>query len=231
MQQVLNGSVHEEASLINQPPPLQQQQPPPPPPVQQHQYIAAEPAAQTQFVKEKELDSNSEQQPQVEDEQQVQTEERTEKVETEAASIKESEPERQVPNNTVSNNGPKTYANLVKSFPSTTGATSPQTPKLPMSPVIIAPIVWHTCGLLKSTMNTSFLIFLLQPPMTSIRIDDRTPLHPANNGSTLSVSSNVSAVQQQAHRVGGNQTSQQQPHPQQQRIPRGGLVQRGKNEL
>ncbi|XP_032680732.1 ras GTPase-activating protein-binding protein 2 isoform X1 [Odontomachus brunneus] len=197
MQQVLNGSVHEEASLMNQQPPPQQQQPPPPPPAQQHQYIA-EPTAQSQFVKEKEHDGNGEQQKQQsEDEQQTPTEERTEKPEAETSSPKEVEPERPVSNVAVNSNGPKTYANLVKSYPSTTGATSPQTPKLPASP----------------------------PPMTNLRLDDRTPLHPANNGSTLTVAGNVTAVQQQTHRV-GNPPSQQQQHPQQQRVPRGGLVQR-----
>lgn len=64
--------------------------------------------------------------------------------------------------------------------------------------------------------------------MTNLRLDDRSPLHPANNGPTsMSAPNNVSAVQQQVHRVGGNQPPQQQQHPQQQRV-RGGLVQRGK---
>lgn len=135
MQQVLNGSVHEEASLMNQQPPPQQQQPPPPPPAQQHQYIA-DSAAQSQFVKEKEHDGNGEQQKQQsEDEQQISTEERTEKPETETSSLKEVEPERSISNTAVNSNGPKTYANLVKSYPTSTGATSPQTPKLPASPV------------------------------------------------------------------------------------------------
>lgn len=67
--------------------------------------------------------------------------------------------------------------------------------------------------------------------MTNLRLDDRSPLHPANNVPTsISVSNNVSAVQQQAHRVGGNQPPPQQQHPQQQRGLRGGLVQRGKKK-
>lgn len=67
--------------------------------------------------------------------------------------------------------------------------------------------------------------------MTGLRLDERAPLHSTNNGSILTVSGNVSTPQQQAHRVGGNQTSQQpQQHPQQQRVPRGGLVQRGKEK-
>lgn len=65
--------------------------------------------------------------------------------------------------------------------------------------------------------------------MTNLRLDDRSPLHPANNVSTsMSVPNNVSAAQQQVHRVGGNQAPPQQQHPQQQRGLRAGLVQRGK---
>lgn len=140
MQQVLNGTVHEE--VLNQQPPQQQQQPPPPP-AQQHPYIT-EPTTQSQFVQEAEL-SNGEQQQQpqqVESEPQTQTEERNEQPETEAftATAQEAEPEHQVSNTTVNNSGPKTYANLVKSFPSTTSATSPQAPKLSMSPVSIISI-------------------------------------------------------------------------------------------
>lgn len=150
MQQVLNGSVHEEAPLINQQPPpppqqqQQQQQPqqqPPPPPAQQHQYIT-EPTSQTQFVQEAELDPAAEQQQQqqqTENEPQAQSNESREQpdAETFTASVQESEPEHQVANTSVTSSGPKTYANLVKSFPSTTGATSPQAPKLSMSPVCI----------------------------------------------------------------------------------------------
>lgn len=197
MQQVLNGSVHEETPLINQQPPQQQQQQPPPPALaQQHQYMA-EPTAQTQFVQESELDAAIEQQ-QVDNEPQAQTNETHEQTEPEAfnTSVPESEPEHQVSNTSVTSSGPKTYANLVKSFPSSTGATSPQAPKLSMSP----------------------------PPMTNLRIDDRSPLHPSNSGPPLSASSNISIPQQQSHRIGGNQPPQQQH--QQQRIPRGGAVQR-----
>ncbi|XP_061932998.1 ras GTPase-activating protein-binding protein 2 [Apis cerana] len=203
MQQVLNGSVHEETPLINQQPPpaqqqqQQQQQQPPPPPAQQHQYIT-ETTSQTQFVQETELDSTTEQQQQTENEPQVQSNETREQPETETftTSVQESEPEHQVANTNVTSSGPKTYANLVKSFPSTTGATSPQAPKLSMSP----------------------------PPLTNLRLDDRSPLHPTNSGPTLSTSTSVSTPQQQTHRV-GNQQPQQQQH-QQQRAPRGGAVQR-----
>lgn len=67
--------------------------------------------------------------------------------------------------------------------------------------------------------------------MTNLRLDDRSPLHPTNNVPTsISVSNNVSAAQQQVHRVGGNQPPPQQQHPQQQRGLRGGLVQRGKKK-
>jgi len=130
----LNGTVHEE--VINQQAPQQQQQPPPPPPAQQHQYIA-EPTTPSQFVQEAELSNGEQPQQQSENEPQTQTEERNEQPETEAftATAQETEPEHQVSNTTVNSSGPKTYATLVKSFPSATGATSPQAPKLSMSPV------------------------------------------------------------------------------------------------
>ncbi|XP_076636626.1 ras GTPase-activating protein-binding protein 2 [Colletes latitarsis] len=199
MQQVLNGSVHEETPLISQQPPppqqqQQQQQPPPPPPAQQHQYIT-EPTSQTQFVQETQLDSATEQQPETENEPQTQTNEIHDQPETETftASVQESEPEPQVSNASVTSSGPKTYANLVKSFPSTTGATSPQAPKLSMSP----------------------------PPMTNLRLDDRSSLQPTSSGPALCTFTNVSTPQQQTHRVGN-----QQPQQQQQRTPRGGAVQR-----
>lgn len=133
---MLNGTVHEEV-INQQAPQQQQQQPPPPPPAQQHPYIA-EPAAQAQFVQEPELSNGEQPQQQSENEPQPQTEERNEQPETEAftASAQETEPEHQVSSATVNSSGPKTYANLVKSFSSaTTGATSPQAPKLSMSPV------------------------------------------------------------------------------------------------
>ncbi|XP_076686204.1 ras GTPase-activating protein-binding protein 2 [Andrena cerasifolii] len=199
MQQVLNGSVHEETPLINQQAPQQpqqqQQQPPPPQPAQQHQYIT-EPTSQTQFVQETELDSTAEQQPQAESEPQAQTNETREQPEAETftPSAQESEPEQPVSNTNVTSSGPKTYANLVKSFPSTTGATSPQAPKLSMSP----------------------------PPMTNMRLEDRSPMHPTSTGPAFSTAANVSTPQQQTHRVG----NQQQQQHQQQRAPRGGPVQR-----
>ncbi|XP_078047034.1 ras GTPase-activating protein-binding protein 2 isoform X2 [Augochlora pura] len=197
MQQVLNGSVHEETSLISQPPPQQQQQqqqPPPPPPAQQHQYIN-ESSSQAQFVPETELDSSTEQQPS-EIEPQSQSNESREQPETETfnTTTQESEPEHQVSSTNVTSSGPKTYANLVKSSPSTTGAISPQAPKLSMSP----------------------------PPMTNLRLDDRSPLHPSNSGPVLGSSATISTPQQQTHRVGNQQPQQHQ----QQRAPRGGGVQR-----
>ncbi|XP_035736544.1 ras GTPase-activating protein-binding protein 2-like [Vespa mandarinia] len=206
MQQVLNGSVHEETTLINQQQPQpqqqqQQQQPPPPPPVQQqqqHQYVA-ETAAQTQFVQEAETDTAAEQQTSAEEEPQVQSEETQEQTDTETftPSAQETEPEHQVSNTNVSSSGPKTYANLVKSFPSSTATPSPQVPKISMSP----------------------------PPMTNLRLDDRSPLHPTGSGATLS-GMNVATSQPQTHRTNSNQQPQQQPQHQQQRASRGGLVQR-----
>lgn len=157
IQQVLNGTVHEE--VINQQAPQQQQQPPPPPPAQQHPYIA-EPTAQSQFVQEAELSNGEQQQQQSENEPQTQTEERNEQSETETftVSAQETEPEHQVSSTTVNSSGPKTYANLVKSFPSTTtGATSPQAPKLSMSPVSFVLLV--VSGFLmkkKKKINTFF---------------------------------------------------------------------------
>lgn len=134
---MLNGTVHEEV-INQQAPQQQQQQPPPPPPAQQHPYIA-EPTAQSQFVQEAELSNGEQPQQQTENEPQAQTEERNEQPETETftVSAQETEPEHQVSSAAVNSSGPKTYANLVKaSFPgSTTSATSPQAPKLSMSPV------------------------------------------------------------------------------------------------
>jgi len=136
--------VHEESTVLNQvinqqASQQQQQQPPSLPPSQPHQYIG-EPAAQSQFVQEAELNGNNEQQQQA-SEPQTTTEERNEppEAETFTASTQETEPEHQVANTTVSNSGPKTYANLVKSFPSNSAAnTSPQTSKLSISPVSIS---------------------------------------------------------------------------------------------
>ncbi|XP_015588454.1 ras GTPase-activating protein-binding protein 2 isoform X2 [Cephus cinctus] len=199
MQPVINGSVHEETPLISQ----QQQQPLPPQPQQQqqqqhsHSYIA-ENTTQESFSQETESDATADQQQQVDEETQPQAEESQEQVKADpfAPSAPEAEPEQPLPITNTNSSGAKTYANLVKSFPSATGATSPQAPKLSMSP----------------------------PPIRDLRLDERSPLHPANSGPILSSTSNVSGGQQQAHRVGGNQQPQQ--HQQQQRAPRGGPVQR-----
>ncbi|XP_015181642.1 PREDICTED: ras GTPase-activating protein-binding protein 2 isoform X1 [Polistes dominula] len=224
MQQVLNGTVHEETTLINQQPqPQPQQQPPPPPPVQQqqqqqpqqqppHQYIA-EPTAQIQFAQETETDTAAEKPTSTEEEPQAQpaeTQEQTEAETTYSATTQESEPERQVSPNTtnISSSGPKTYANLVKSFPSSNSTPSPQVPKISMSPV--------------SSHNNR------KPPMTNLRLDDRSQLHPTGSAATLS-GMNVNASQQQTHRNNSNQQPQQPQH-QQQRASRGGLVQRGNGE-
>jgi len=151
----LNGTVHEE--VINQQAPQQQQQPPPPPPAQQHPYIA-EPTTQSQFVQEAELSNGEQPQQQSENEPQTQTEERNEQPETEAftATAQETEPEHQVSNTTVNSSGPKTYATLVKSFPSATGATSPQAPKLSMSPVSF--VLCNTFAM--KTIMSKFLFFV-----------------------------------------------------------------------
>ncbi|XP_053976669.1 ras GTPase-activating protein-binding protein 2 isoform X2 [Hylaeus volcanicus] len=65
---------------------------------------------------------------------------------------------------------------------------------------------------------------LRNPPMTNLRLDDRSPMHPTSSGPALCTSTNVSTPQQQTHRI-GNQQPQHQQH-QQQRTSRGGAVQR-----
>lgn len=157
---MLNGTVHEEV-ISQQAPQQQQQQPPALPPAQQHQYIA-EPTAQSQFVQEAELNGSSEQQPQAtENEPQAPTEERSEQPETEnfTPSAPEAEPEHPVVNTTVNSSGPKTYATLVKSFPSSTGATSPQAPKLSLSPVSV-PRLHVTLGFPMNGKVRANLVFL-----------------------------------------------------------------------
>ncbi|XP_066591823.1 ras GTPase-activating protein-binding protein 1 [Prorops nasuta] len=199
IQQVLNGSVHEESPLIAQQPQPQQQQQlttTSPPPAQQHQYIV-EPTTQQQFTQETELDATNEQ-PQQENELQSQTEENREQQEAETFSGNAQEPEsdNQASTVLVNNSGPTTYANRVKSYPTTAGVTSPQASKISISP----------------------------PPMTSLRSDERSPLHPASSGSTIPASGNT-AVTQQSNRIVGNAPQQQNQH-QQQRASRGGPIQR-----
>lgn len=118
----INGSVHDESSLINQ---------------QQHAHTyISEPATQEQFVQEPDPEVVSEQQ-QAEEEAQIPVEESQEQpeVESEQHSISEPQPDVQAPTPTANNSGPKTYATLVKSFANATGATSPQAPKPSVSPV------------------------------------------------------------------------------------------------
>lgn len=62
--------------------------------------------------------------------------------------------------------------------------------------------------------------------MSSIKVEEKSPLHPSNSGPSLTSNTNVSSSQQQPHRVNANQ--QQSLHqPQQQRPPRSGPMQRG----
>lgn len=140
MPPVINGSVHEDASLIGQQP-LQQSIPPPQQPLQpqqQPQYIS-EPVVQEQFTQEAEVDTSNEQQP-IKEEAHSTPNESHEHVETEnfstpATDVGPQEHSLSAPTST-SNSGPKTYANLVKSsFPGSQGLTNPQPPKISMSPV------------------------------------------------------------------------------------------------
>lgn len=118
------------------------------PPSGQH---ITEPA--TQCTQETELNSSSEQQQKNEDEQQIQAEDNCDQPEKEVLSVQEPEPEHQVSSTNSNSSGPKTYANLVKSFPSTTGATSPQAPKLSTSPVSYFTLsrIVNSCRILVNT--------------------------------------------------------------------------------
>ncbi|XP_012283370.1 ras GTPase-activating protein-binding protein 2 isoform X2 [Orussus abietinus] len=200
----INGSIHEEAPLIAQQPLQQPQQQAPPAtaplqpqhPPHSHTYIP-EPVPQEQFPQES--DTSAEQQQQAEEEPQVQVEESHEQPEAETfpATAPEPEPEHPVAAATTNSSGPKTYANLVKSFSNAAGATSPQAPKLSMSP----------------------------PPMSNLRLDERSSMHPSSSGPSLSTPGGMSSGMPPVHRVGGSQPPQHQ-HPQQQRPTRGGPVQR-----
>ncbi|XP_043474253.1 ras GTPase-activating protein-binding protein 1 isoform X2 [Leptopilina heterotoma] len=196
MPPVMNGSVTDDSSLIGQQQaslPLSQQ----PVQAQQPQYV--EPVVQEQFSQETETTSTTEAQQVTEDEH-SQSAESLEPTET--ACLR---PTAEIgqdstlasPANT-SNSGPKTYANLVKSCPSSQATlTNTQPPKISMSP----------------------------PPMSSIKVEEKSPLHPSNSGPSLTSNTNVSSSQQQPHRVNANQ--QQSLHqPQQQRPPRSGPMQR-----
>ncbi|XP_011505491.1 PREDICTED: ras GTPase-activating protein-binding protein 2 isoform X2 [Ceratosolen solmsi marchali] len=123
MQQVtINGSVHEDSSIISQQP-LQQQPPLP------QQYMA-EPNNQEQFQSESEQDSVSQQQQSIKTDSHPTSEEINEQPEIDqnyTQSTPETETEHQISSQNINNSGPKTYANLVKSFPNV-GSTSPQPP-------------------------------------------------------------------------------------------------------
>ena len=142
MPPVINGSVHEDASIIGQQQPQQSIPPPQQPaqPQQQPQYIN-EPVVQEQFTQETDVNTSSEQ-PQVKEEIHSPPNESHEQSETENFSTPVAEGGQDNSTTTPANtnsSGPKTYANLVKSFPasqtSQAGFTSPQAPKLSMSPV------------------------------------------------------------------------------------------------
>lgn len=131
-QVTLNGSVHEDSSIISQ-------QPLQPLPMQQPQYIS-DPSSQEQYQQESEQDSGSQQQQQqaiIKTEPHSVSEETNEQPQPDqnyTSSVPETESEHQITSQNT-NTGPKTYANLVKSFPSVASTTTPQIPKPPNSPV------------------------------------------------------------------------------------------------
>lgn len=135
MTPVINGSVHEDASLINQ---QQQQQPSiplPQQPVQTQQPQYVEPVVQEQFSQETETTSATEPQQVTEDEH-SQSVESIEQTETEKFSTPTAEIVQESSPANTSNSGPKTYANLVKSFASSQATlTNTQPQKMSMSPV------------------------------------------------------------------------------------------------
>ena len=140
MQQVtINGSVHEDSSIISQQPLQQpQQQLPPLQQQQQQQPYITEQTTQEQFQPESEQDVLSQQQQQqpIKTESHPTSEETNEQPETEEGytpSTPETETEHQVSSPNTISSGPKTYANLVKC---SVGTTSPQVPKPPMSPTV-----------------------------------------------------------------------------------------------
>ncbi|CAB0032462.1 unnamed protein product [Trichogramma brassicae] len=131
MQVTINGSVHEDSSIIAQQP-LQQ-------PQSLQQQYATEKSNEESFQSESEHSGTNQQQT-IKTDSHVASEESHEPSETEQnyiSSVPETEPDQLSMQNVMSN-GPKTYANLVKSFP-TVGTTSPQTPKPSISPPIYFP--------------------------------------------------------------------------------------------
>lgn len=197
MQPTINGSVHDDASLIGQqqpsiPPQQIQQQ-------QQPQYIN-EPVVQEQFNQETEMNSSNEQQQSKEEAHSSPTEgfeqSEVESFSTPAAEVGQDH-SMAAPTNT-SNSGPKTYANLVKSFPGSQTVMTNPPPKMSMSP----------------------------PPMSSMRMEEKSPLHPSSSGSSFSSNTNATINQQPTHNVGVNQQQPQHQQQQQQRPPRSGPMQR-----
>lgn len=136
MPPVMNGSVTEDSSLIGQQQaslPLSQQ----PVQAQQPQYV--EPVVQEQFSQETETASTTEPQQVTEDEhsQSAESLEPTETACLRPTSDIGQDSTLASPANT-SNSGPKTYANLVKSCPSSQATlTNTQPPKMSMSPVSV----------------------------------------------------------------------------------------------
>ncbi|KAL7306289.1 hypothetical protein TKK_0001720 [Trichogramma kaykai] len=177
MQVTINGSVHEDSSIIAQQPHQQPQS-------LQQQY-ATEKSNEESFQSESEHSGTNQQQT-IKTDSHVASEESHEPSETEQnyiPSVSETEPDQLSMQNVMSN-GPKTYANLVKSFP-TVGTTSPQTPKPSLSP----------------------------PPVQNLHIEDRIPMHQQSTGAPLPASNNVPS-NQHAHRMGGLQQQTQQQYQQ-----------------
>lgn len=124
--------------------------------MQQPQYIS-EPASQEQYQPENEQDSQQSQQMALKTEPHSVSEETIEQPQTDqsyTSSIPENETDHQVTSQNT-NTGPKTYATLVKSFPSVGSTTSPQIPKPPTSPVNNKNICLHICTYKQFSAKTS----------------------------------------------------------------------------
>ena len=125
----INGSVHDDTPLMAQQP----QQPPQAP--QSHSFVS-EQTPPEQFNQETENDNSGEQPEQTKEDSQPVSEEAHEQQEGDNFSVSSPETSQghTLTTATSTNNRIKTYANLVKSSPSSTGM-GPQTQKLSMSPV------------------------------------------------------------------------------------------------
>ncbi|XP_058810284.1 ras GTPase-activating protein-binding protein 2 [Phymastichus coffea] len=132
IQQVtINGSIHDDSSIMSQQS-IQLQQSS----LQQQQYVA-ETATQEQYQQDNQPNSQQQQQLTKTDNNSTSEEihQEPESEQNYTLSSAGSDADHQIISQNISNNGPKTYANLVKSFPSA-GTTSPQVskPQISISP-------------------------------------------------------------------------------------------------